>query len=322
MQLNIWDFGRTETELNLHRFFMTPNTVYLLVWDSGEENNRAELQNWLKLIQFFGERSPVILLLNRVDRGVKELNRQHLQRQFPQIQEFINISASDGTGIHELRDALKKVLPQMPNMQTVWQPGWLNVKTRLEISRKDFIERMEFDQLCDREGLDAFSRETLLGWLNDLGVITGFQDDMRLSHLLVQRPGWLTEAVGRVLSIKTPFPNPGILKAKDIQQMIQPLGYSRSHLPFFIDLMKRFELCFDVEDETDRVYMVPHWLSDQSQNATWDFAHSLIFQYRYNFLPKIWSRKLSRGCIRLFSRTRCGRTDLSSGMATMPHWWK
>ncbi|MCB9066286.1 MAG: COR domain-containing protein [Calditrichia bacterium] len=286
MQLNIWDFGRTETELNLHRFFMTPNTVYLLVWDAGEENNRAELQNWLKLIQFFGERSPVILLLNRVDRGVKELNRQHLQRQFPQIQEFINISASDGTGIHELRDALKKVLPQMPNMQTVWQPGWLNVKTRLEISRKDFIERMEFDQLCDREGLDAFSRETLLGWLNDLGVITGFQDDMRLSHLLVQRPGWLTEAVGRVLSIKTPFPNPGILKAKDIQQMIQPLGYSRSHLPFFIDLMKRFELCFDVEDETDRVYMVPHWLSDQSQNATWDFAHSLIFQYRYNFLPK------------------------------------
>ena len=179
VQLNIWDFGHQEVLFNLYRLFMSPRTVYLLVWEGQDENHRAALENWLKLIQYFGDGSPAIVAISKTDRGVRELNRYDLQKSYPFIREFINTSASEGDGIHDLRDALKRVLSEMENTRTRWQKGWLNIKTRLEISRKPTIESQAFADLCDKESLSANSRAQLLQWLNDLGVVTHFSDDLR-----------------------------------------------------------------------------------------------------------------------------------------------
>ncbi len=290
--LNIWDFGRDEIENGIYRFFMTPRSLYLLVWDSREENHQAELENWLKLIQFLGQQSPLIVVINKTDLGIRELNRRQLLEKYPFIRSFINVSAKEGNGIHELRAVMRNVVAAHENTRARWQPGWLNVKTRLEISKQNFLEMNEFHRICDREGLDLPRRSELLGWLNDLGVVTHFSQDFRLSHLVILRPEWLANAVNQILNAPQQRENQGVLIASEIREILQQHQYPLAQHLFIIDLMKRYELCFDLEDNADTAYLFPRWMNDRPPRLNWEFHRSLLFRYQYNFLPKSLLAKL------------------------------
>lgn len=65
IRLNVWDFGGQEIYHATHQFFLTKRSLYLLVCNcrTSEEENRIEY--WLKLIESFGGKSPVINELSR-----------------------------------------------------------------------------------------------------------------------------------------------------------------------------------------------------------------------------------------------------------------
>ena len=285
IQLNVWDFGANETFFNIHRLFLTPNTIYLLVWDATVENHRAELRDWLQLISFLSDGAPIIVVFTKTDLPVKEINRQVLQQQFPAIQQFITVSAATGTGFSELRESLKNVVLTLPNTQTHWQPGWLNVKTRLEISREPFITLETYYHLCEREGIDRYSAEALLCWLRDLGTVTAYPNDLRIGHYIIKEPRWLTEALVGMLSQPTASQQPGIVAGGSFDKLFDGERYAAAHRPFFIDLMKRFELGYDVDDGSDRLFLIPALLPENSPEKEADTA-GITVRYRYKFLPK------------------------------------
>ncbi|MCB0261341.1 MAG: hypothetical protein KDE62_16680, partial [Calditrichaeota bacterium] len=157
-------------------------------WDAGRDKDPEKLENWLKLIQFFGGNSPLIIVLNKTDLLRAEIDRKGLQQRYPNIRAFVNASALDDNGIAELRSVLKNALPDLENMKTRWEPGWLNVKTRLELLKRHFIGMQEYEALCDKEDIDKAGQKDLLQWLHDLGTVTHFQGDIRLHNTIVLRP--------------------------------------------------------------------------------------------------------------------------------------
>ena len=285
IQLNVWDFGANETRFNIHRLFLTPNTIYVLVWDATVENHRAELRDWLQLISYLSDGAPIIVALTKADLPVKEINRQVLQQQFPAVQQFITVSAATGTGFSELRESLKNVVLTLPNTQTHWQPGWLNVKTRLEISREPFITLETYYHLCEREGNDRYSAEALLCWLRDLGTLTAYPNDLRIGHFIIKDPHWLAEALTEMLSQPTMRKQPGVVSGESFGKLFDGERYAAAHLPFFIDLMKRYELCYDVDDGSDRLFIVPAALPENTPEKV-AAASGLTVRYRYKYLPK------------------------------------
>ena len=58
--------------------------------------------------------------------------------------------------------------------------------------------------------------------------------------------------------------------------------YPRNKRLFIVDMMKKFELCYDIEP--DKTFLVPDLLpKDEPIRANWDEA--LAFEYHYNVLP-------------------------------------
>ncbi len=285
VQLNIWDFGREDIDSNVHSFFLSRRSFYLLAWDA-RQSDVTELENWLKMITYFGEGSPVIVALTKSDLGSEEIDRRLLQEKYPSIKAFLYTSAKTGNGISELRELIRKSLLPLENLKSSWEEGWLSVRNRMEVAKKEFIPMREYEEICRNEDIDQAGQKDLLQWLHDLGVVTNFQSDIRLQNTLVLQPRWLNNAIHRIIAAKPPTRPQAILNADDLSWILSSGGnYPKTRYPFILNMMKSYELLFDIEENADRAYLVPRWLPEKVTVHRHSYVDGLALQYHYSFLP-------------------------------------
>jgi len=285
IKLNIWDFGGQEIMRATHQFFLTKRSLYLLVLDARltQEENRVEY--WLKIIQSFGGESPVLLVGNKTDQHPLDIDRTGLQKKYTNIVSILETSAATGAGIEALKAEIAKQVDTLPHVRDLLPETWFTVKSKLEeLGRdKNFITQDEYLDLCGANDVaDETSQHTLIGFLHDLGVVLHFQDDPRLEALGILNPQWVTNGVYKIINSHELFQNQGTLTLPILNKTLIPPEYSSNKRLFIVDMMKKFELCYDIEP--DKSFLIPDLLpKDEIYTGEWDDA--LAFQYHYNVLP-------------------------------------
>lgn len=298
IRLNVWDFGGQEIMHATHQFFLTERSVYVLVWDARQEDDYGQLEYWLNIISSFGNKAPVIVVLNKIDIGLTEIDRRGLQGKFPNIKGFVNCSCKTGRGVDELREMLCWHAYQLPHITTTWPAKWFSIKAQLEQTNKDYFSLAEYESLCSRASIDKRDRSILLQFLHDLGIVLSFHRDARLCDTNVLNPEWATGGVYKILNDKELFGR-GILSLEDIARILDDLRYPRDKHGFIINIMQKFEICYQIDDGEQNVrFLLPDLLTKQQPFFKWDFRYSLAFQYHYNFLP---SSVISRFIVRMHS---------------------
>jgi internalin A len=285
IDLNLWDFGGQEIMHATHQFFLTKRSLYLLVLDSRltQEENRVEY--WLKIIQSFGGESPVLLVGNKTDQHPLDIDRTGLQKKYPNIVGILETSAATGAGIEELKAAIAKQVNNLPHVRDLLPETWFTVKTKLEeLGRQsNFITHDKYLELCaENEVSDETSQRTLIGFLHDLGVVLHFQDDPRLEALGILNPQWVTNGVYKILNSHTLFQNKGVLTTSMLDEILNLPEYPRGKRLFIVDMMKKFELCYDIE--ADKTFLVPDLLP-KDEPAELKFNGIPAFEYAYPVLP-------------------------------------
>ena len=285
IKLNIWDFGGQEIMHATHQFFLTKRSLYLLVLDARvtQEENRVEY--WLKIIQSFSGESPVLIVGNKTDQHPLDIDRTGLQKKYPNIVGILETSATTGAGIEALKTEIAKQVDTLPHIRDLLPETWFTVKSKLEeLGReKNFIAQDEYLSLCGtNEITDETSRHALIRLLHDLGVVLHFQDDPRLEALGILNPQWVTNGVYKILNSHELFQNQGTLTIPILNKTLIPPEYPSNKRFFIVDMMKKFELCYDIEP--DKSFLIPDLLpKDEPYIDEWDGA--LAFQYHYNVLP-------------------------------------
>jgi len=287
IKLNIWDFGGQEIMHATHQFFLTKRSLYLLVLDARltQEENRVEY--WLKIIQSFGGESPVMIVGNKTDQHPLDIDRTGLGKKYPNIVGILETSAATGAGIEALKAEIAKQVDTLPHVRDLLPETWFTVKTKLEeLGRdKNFITQDEYLGLCDTNDVrDETSQRTLIGFLHDLGVVLHFQDDPRLEALGILNPQWVTNGVYKILNSHELFQNQGQLTLSMLNNILNLPEYPSNKRLFIVDMMKKFELCYDIEP--DKSFLIPDLLPKDEPftgNNEWDGA--LAFQIHYNVLP-------------------------------------
>jgi internalin A len=284
VRLNIWDFGGQEIMHATHQFFLTKRSLYLLVLDSRltQEENRVEY--WLKIIQSFGGESPVLIVGNKIDQHPLDIDRSGLQKKYPNIVGILETSAATGAGIEELKATITKQVNNLPHVRDLLPETWFTVKTELEeLGRKsNFITHDKYLELCaENEVSDETSQRTLIGFLHDLGVVLHFQDDPRLEALGILNPQWVTNGVYKILNSHTLFQNKGVLTVAMLDEILNLPEYPRGKRLFIVDMMKKFELCYDIEP--DKTFLVPDLLPKDQPDLK--FSGIPAFEYAYPVLP-------------------------------------
>lgn len=296
IRTNLWDFGGQEIMHATHQFFLTERSLYILVWDARQEDTYGQLDYWLNIIQSFGGDAPVIIVLNKTDVGSTEIDRRGLKHKFPNIKAFVNSSCKTGVGLADLKEHIGWHVYQLPHTTTVWPPKWFIVKSQLEQANKDYISLSEYDSLCSSAGISIEDdRRNLLQFLHDLGIVLSFHNDPRLCDTNVLNPEWATGGVYGILNDNKLF-GKGVLEMEDLSRILETKRYPRSKHGFIVDIMQKFELCYQIDESDKPRFLIPDLLTKQQPFFKWDFRYSLAFQYHYNFLP---SSVISRFIVRI-----------------------
>ena len=201
-KVNLWDFGGQEVYYGTHQFFLTKNSLYILVWDTRQEEDPQTFGYWLRTIGLLSEQSPVLVVQNKADERTKPLNQETLKKAFPFIVGFYQTSCKFGDGLPELRRDILKQLMQLPHIGEKWNIRRVNIRRRLEQDMRDFITEVEYLRICAEEELKEGEPVYLSSQLHALGVILHFQDDELLQNTVILKPEWATAAVYKIIDNK------------------------------------------------------------------------------------------------------------------------
>ena len=130
----------------------------------------------------------------------------------------------------------------------------------------------------------AEDQSTLIRLLHDLGVVLNFEEDARLQDTHVLNPEWVTNGVYKILNYRVLIlEHKGILDREMLSRILDPHKYPQNKQQMFIiRMMRKFELCFDVEP--DKRFLIPDILpKEQPDIGKWENA--LAFEYHYPVLP-------------------------------------
>jgi GTPase SAR1 family protein len=284
INLNIWDFGREEIYYSTHKFFLTKSSIYLLVWNARTTMNYDDIHYWLHTIEAFGEDSPIILVMNKMNESDDDLYLKYFKSKFPQITGYLKIDNEDDDGVHNLRKLITKIAWKLPLMNTQWTESWYRVRKKLEECRENWIKYDDFYKICITEGLNPESVCLLDECLHELGVTLHFKDRIALNNIVILKPEWATEAFYKILHKDSVIQREGILLYSELDQIWDKETYPKNIYPQLMELMNKFELFYELPDKNS--YLVPELLPKSAPFFIWDEKDNLCFYYCYDpFLP-------------------------------------
>ncbi|WP_227686929.1 COR domain-containing protein [Spirosoma arboris] len=298
VQVNFWDFGGQEIMHATHQFFLTERSIYVLVLDSRKED---QTEYWLKHIDTFGKQSPVLVVINKIDENPGfDLNRPFLTEKYPAIaNRFFRVSCKRGDGVPEFQDELRSVIQDMDIRKQPFSPDWLAVKQTLSTMKRDYITYNEFQQYCEADSVtDEAQQKTLLGFLNDLGIVFEHKRQATRHDTFIMNPQWLTQAVYRIINSPEVTDKNGFLEWDDLETILHKpeetapdlaqrrkelkVSYPGAKFAFIVSMLEQFELCYKVGEDR---WMIPDLLPVSRKDVSIDFTGAAHYLFAYDFLP-------------------------------------
>lgn len=282
--VNIWDFGGQEIYYATHQFFLTKRSLYLLVWNARKDEDIISFDYWLNVISLLSDNSPIIMVQNKCDERVKAIDEAALKEKFPNIAGFHKVSSFTGHNIESLIQSIKFRVENLPHVGDSLPAVWIKIKKGLLsiAAKRNFIRYEGYIKYCERNGLNREQADFMSRYYHDLGVFLHFHDNDILKDIVFLRPEWATQAVYKVLDTKEIFFNLGRFKSEELNRIWAE--YPNEYFIHLIELMKKFELCFKLEDSP--YYSVPELLPEvKPQQLKWDDDDNLVFYYIYDFMP-------------------------------------
>lgn len=297
-RLNLWDFGGQEIYYSTHQFFLTKRSVYLLITESRKEDSHLDINYWLNIIELLGEKSPIILVLNKTDQPNKDLPIKEIKKRFPNVIDLIKTSclSERRSSIENLKEKIFLTIIDkslLPHIGSIIPKSWTDVRKNLrKLKNKglNYINMEEYLNIAKKFSLDKNQALWLSEFLHDIGFILHFQESPELNNLIVLNHEWVTSAVYKIFDNENIIRRYGRFDYDDLETVWDDQNYLSKRFEL-IALMQKFELCFNIEN---RKYLAPQLLPvdeidlnvEQMLNELGIENRFISFEYQYKFMPK------------------------------------
>ena len=298
VRINIWDFGGQEIMHSTHQFFLTKRSLYLLVLNGRQGHEDADAEYWLNLIESFGEDSPVIIVLNKINEYTFDVNRRALKQKFPAIRDIIETDCADRIGIDALRQAIERETNQLEYLRDAFPASWFAIKERLASMSADYLTFEQYREICGEHGeTDAQMQVQLASYLHMLGIALNYRDDRRLRDTHVLNPRWVTNGIYTILNAEHLARQKGELQIDELANILDPAAYPPERYGFLLDLMHKFELSFSFPEEDER-YLVTGLLDKQQPPEAEAFSPEACLNFEYHYPTTLPEGLLPRFIVR------------------------
>ncbi|NES87329.1 MAG: GTPase, partial [Moorea sp. SIO2B7] len=285
-QVNIWDFGGQEIYHATHQFFLTKRSLYTLVADSRKED--TNFYYWLNIVEKLSDNSPLLIIKNEKQDRQRDINERALRGEFENLEKTLATNLKTNRDLEKITNEIKHYIQNLPHVGQPLPKTWVNVRQALENDSRNYISLKEYLEICETNGFTLLEYKLQLsGYLHDLGVCLHFQDqeDSLLYKIVILKPEWGTDAVYKVLDNRKVMNNNGKFTRNDLKGIWQDDKYASTRGEL-LELMKKFQLCYEITDSKD-TFIAPQLLSEDQPDYDWDPSHNLILRYTYpDFMPK------------------------------------
>ena len=305
-RMNVWDFGGQEIMHSTHQFFLTERSLYLVVLNGRDGLEDEDAHYWLKMVESFGEGSPVIVVLNKIKGAPFELNERDLKKSYPFIKAFVktDCAGEHPPGIAQLRELIRKETNALDGIRASFPESWFGIKDRLgKMAEKgeNYLRPETYTEICEKHGeSDPEKQRQLSRFLHVLGIALNYAEDARLRHAHVLSPHWVTNGIYRILNAESVQKNHGDLRLEDVGKILSRKDYPADMQKYLCELMRRFELWFSFPDDAEH-YLIPQLLPKQTPEAADDFDRSETLEFEYNYPVMMPEGLLPRFIVRTHS---------------------
>ena len=269
MQLNTWDFGGQEIYHAIHQFFLTPSSLFLLMWNARHGYEQGKLYYWLDTIQARAPDSPVLLVATHIDQRDADLPISEIYSKYPQVIGHYEISNKTEKGIKQLREALTQAAARLPLMGETWPAKWLNAAEFIHSYEEKYITRKAFNEIMMDHGINGNNVKILAKWLHELGEILYYQYDEELNNLVILKPQWVTKYISKVLESEEVIRKSGIFTRAHMHELWNDLTTDMQD--HFLCLMERFDLSYRTLENKEISLVVERLPLDPPNYSTqWD----------------------------------------------------
>lgn len=284
-RLNVWDFGGQESMHATHQFFLTRQTIYLLVLQGREGNVDAEAEYWLSYIEAFGADSQVLVVLNKIDECAFNLNYTSLHKKYRQCRDFVKTDCKENKGIEQLTAHLGALIT---SMQPAYSPSpcWPRIRSRIEKNNAVIVSKKDFYNLCGEEGLGTLDEcDRLARVFHLLGFLLYYGDDHMLKDIVFTNPARVANGIYSILTSDSLIQKEGELDLGTLIAALNDALFPAEMHHHLLRLMRKFGLCFPYY--TDDIYLVPELLGESEPSSAHAFYPEacLNYEFHYAFLP-------------------------------------
>jgi internalin A len=298
VRINIWDFGGQEVDHQTHQFFLSRNSFYVFVSNSRLGDAQSKFDYWLNIINKLAPESPILLVRNKFDNQEETFRFQEWLNKYPQQISrkpiTIDCTEKDNAGVNEVLAYLKMKISELDSVGKIWPKSYADIREELEQLAADgvnYIEETTYLDICTKHEIDNEDARELSKTLHSIGTILHYQDNKEAEDLkdwVILRPEWVTKAFYRIVRNR----DINLAKGKFTKDQLKSIWwkddgdnkkYPLSIFNVLIDLMKAFDLCFQIG--TKKEYIVPQLLNEEENAAAKQEVEGddvLRFEYHYN----------------------------------------
>ncbi len=292
-RLNVWDFGGQQIYHATHQFFLTKNSLYVLVDDTRKDDKTIHddgFKFWLEVVETLSDGSPLLIFQNEKGDRSKTIDQPGIQGRFTNVQAVHRGNLERSGCVTSLKQSIECFVQQLPHVGERVPKKWVAIREDLEqlAKQRPFISQDDYFEVYARHlPFDRTKALYLSQYLHDLGVFLHFQKDDRLSKTVILQNGWATDAVFRILDDESIKSHGGLFTVDDCRRLWAEAKYADMHAELR-GLMEKFELCYRLAAPQADQWLAPRLLSPSKplELTKWARPDDLVVRFQYTFLPR------------------------------------
>lgn len=286
VKINIWDFGGQEILYSTHQFFLTKRSIYIFVWEPRADSEEESFEYWLNTISRLSNNSPIIVVMNKADIRVKNIDESSYKNRFNNIKGFFKVSCLTKEGIDELNKVINNTICNLPHIGNRLPQTWDDIRLKLKELNKNYISYSEFRSTSNI--IETENTQYLIDYLNDIGDIIYFKNNIILKDFIILNPQWLVEAIYELIHSIKIQKNHGFFNSSDLSSYLNKSKYPEEKHFEILSLMEEFEICFKTIG-TKNTYIIPALLQanigNEKLKSEFKNVESLKYKVQYKLIP-------------------------------------
>jgi internalin A len=308
---HIWDFGGQDVYYPVHRFFITENSVFVLLASTRQPHHNFDY--WIPTIFQFGGESPIILVQTCFDGNKKNWTDINHYLTYPgirivktQVKPYYELNLPlKNLGLLELQNVIIGQIENLKYFGKKVPKSWVLIRKAIAAHAEtaSCISFETFVEICNSKGsgkkLSLVDVEDIADFFHALGTILWYRNVNELKGWIILKPEWAMNAVYKIIDDIDIQVQMGNISFSDFERIWHEPTYDHKH-DILVKMLEVFRIAFPKKNKRNE-FIIPARLDSMPNiNPFKDIdGNFLAIQYEFSFMPKGLVNQISADLSRL-----------------------